>query len=167
MIKPAALESQLGLIMSIKAFDGFNPTQQPDLFLQNRAKEKGIPVKGFETALFQAKALFGAPLAEQASDLMRTVSQFGQLKNYMIAMNKAYMNQNLSALQSFVENPEFTTPQAQDRLIYDRNHRWADQLKTILPQESTFIVVGAGHLPGEQGLIELLRGQGYTVTAVR
>lgn len=167
MLKPAVIEAQLGLIMCTKAFGGFNPNQQPDMFLQHRAKEKGISVKGFETALFQAEALYGAPLAEQVSDLMRTVNQFGALKDQLIAMNQAYMNQNLSVLQKYVENPEFTTPRTLDRLIYERNHHWADQLKTILPQESTFIVVGAGHLPGEQGLLELLRGQGYTVTAVR
>lgn len=167
MLKPAAIETQLSLIMSVKAFKGFNPNQQLDMLMQNRAKEKGMPVNGFETALFQAKVLFETPVSEQISDLMLMVNEFDTLKDYVITMNNAYMKQDLASLQNIMEDPKFTTPQKQERVIYSRNQNWAKQLNSILPQQATFIVVGAGHLPGDQGLIELLRKQGYTATPVQ
>lgn len=167
MVKPAVIDAQLGVIVCVKAFNGFNPNQQPDMILQSRAKEKGKVVKGFETPSFQAKLLYGTPLAEQTDGLMLTVRKFSGLKEHLVAMNQAYMNQDIAALQKYVEDPEFTAPQVLERMIYHRNHDWVEQLKTILPEQATFIVVGAGHLPGEQGLIELLQKQGYTLTAVR
>jgi uncharacterized protein YbaP (TraB family) len=51
-------------------------------------------------------------------------------------------------------------------LLYDRNKRWADQFEVISKQKSTLYAVGAGHLGGEQGVINLLKQKGYTVRAI-
>jgi uncharacterized protein YbaP (TraB family) len=56
--------------------------------------------------------------------------------------------------------------QYQDLLLNNRNHNWVEKLKTIMPKSSVVVAVGAGHLPGEQGVINLLRKAGYTVTPV-
>ena len=53
-----------------------------------------------------------------------------------------------------------------DILLYNRNRNWVAKLKTLLPSKALVIAVGAGHLPGEQGLINLLRKEGYNVTPV-
>lgn len=52
-------------------------------------------------------------------------------------------------------------------LIDDRNADWLKQLSSILPSESVFIAVGAGHLIGDTGLIKELQKAGYTVTPVK
>jgi uncharacterized protein YbaP (TraB family) len=54
----------------------------------------------------------------------------------------------------------------QRRLILDRNHRMAERMEPWLKQGGAFVAVGALHLPGEQGLISLLRQQGYSVRGV-
>jgi len=53
-----------------------------------------------------------------------------------------------------------------DRIITDRNKVMAARAKPYLDKGRTMIAVGAAHLPGKVGLIELLRHQGFTVTAV-
>lgn len=51
-------------------------------------------------------------------------------------------------------------------LLTDRNHIMAQRAAPILASGGVFVAVGALHLPGKEGLIELLRTQGYTITAM-
>ncbi len=51
-------------------------------------------------------------------------------------------------------------------LLWGRNRRWVEKLKVLMPQQSVLVCVGAGHLPGDKGLIALLRGAGYIVESV-
>ena len=48
-------------------------------------------------------------------------------------------------------------------MLTDRNKDWMKHIPTYIKNKSTFIAVGAAHLPGEEGLIQLLRDAGYTV----
>jgi hypothetical protein len=54
-----------------------------------------------------------------------------------------------------------------DLLLYARNRKWAKNLDTLLGKKSMLIAVGAAHLPGAGGLIDLLRKEGYTVEPVK
>jgi len=54
-----------------------------------------------------------------------------------------------------------------DILLYNRNRNWIVKLKDLLPRKSMVIAVGAGHLPGENGVINLLRKEGFKVTPVK
>ena len=58
-------------------------------------------------------------------------------------------------------------PDEEDVLIYNRNKAWAEKLPAIMKAAPTFVAVGALHLPGEKGLLNLLKRQGYTVEAVK
>ncbi|HEX2607399.1 MAG TPA: TraB/GumN family protein, partial [Flavisolibacter sp.] len=52
-------------------------------------------------------------------------------------------------------------------LLYNRNANWAKKLDGLLEQNSLVVAVGAGHLPGEKGVISLLRKAGYKVEPVK
>ena len=54
----------------------------------------------------------------------------------------------------------------EQRIIIDRNHRMAERALPILADGNAFIAVGALHLPGKEGLVELFRQAGFTVTRV-
>ena len=167
MLKPVTISTQMSVIISMQAFNDFNPTLPLDAFLQKKAKEQGMSVKGFETSLFQAQILFGEPLPQQASALLKTIKHFDKMKPFIIEMCDVYMKQDLDSIFKLMQDPELSfTPEEMNRLVNNRNHNWSQQLKDILPQQPTFIVVGGGHLPGSNGLIELLREQGFTVTPV-
>jgi uncharacterized protein len=56
--------------------------------------------------------------------------------------------------------------QYEDVLLTNRNRNWVVKLNTLLKDKALVIAVGAGHLPGDKGLINLLRKEGYTLTPV-
>ena len=60
-----------------------------------------------------------------------------------------------------------STPEEDEVMIYGRNADWAKRLPAIMREKSTFLAVGAAHLPGERGLLQLLRAAGYTVEPVK
>lgn len=172
-LKPAAVTTQIALLESLSTM-GPEQTQaiaqgkQLDSEVQDRATAAGKTIIAFETADEQMSLLMGAPISEQAEQLMKAIAQCldGTSSKNALKLTEAYMSQNLDDIAELMLNSE-STPKELDRLIYNRNKNWAAKLTSeILPSKSVLIAVGAGHLPGEQGLIELLRNAGYTVTPV-
>ncbi len=74
-----------------------------------------------------------------------------------------YKKQQLDAMVTLFTKSEFGMGGYEDLLLLQRNKNWVGQLKTIMKKESVFVAVGAGHLVGEKGLINLLKQEGYTV----
>jgi uncharacterized protein YbaP (TraB family) len=81
-------------------------------------------------------------------------------------MFKAYKNQDLKKLEEMMVSLDAGMSGFTDILLYHRNLKWVEKLNELLPKKSLLIAVGAGHLPGEKGVIQLLRKQGYKVTPV-
>ena len=173
-LKPAAVTTQIALLESLSAMgteqaQAIAQGKQLDSEVQDRALAAGKTVIAFETADEQMSLLMGAPISEQAEQLMKAIGQSldGTSSKNAIKLTEAYMSQNLDAIAELMLNSE-STPKELDRLIYNRNKNWAAKLTSeILPSKSVLIAVGAGHLPGKQGLIELLRNAGYTVSPVK
>lgn len=167
VMKPAAVANIITLIMAQAANPGFNPNAQIDMTMQVRAKENGKPVKGLETVESQLDILFGSPIAEQAKSLMETVRDPEKNMKAAVAMTNAYLAGNLTELDRMMHDPEIGMDAAEaSRLIYDRNSAWVEFLIGVLPTASVIAVVGAGHLPGEKGVINLLRKAGFSVEPV-
>ena len=164
VMKPAAVSNIITLIMAQKANPGFNPNAQIDMMMQQRAKEKGKEVKGLETIDSQLDILFGSSISEQAKSLMETVNDHGKSMKAAVAMPNAYLAGNLAELDRMMHDPEIGMDAAEaDRLINRRNGAWVEFMIGVLPTASIIAVVGAGHLPGEKGVINLLRKAGYKV----
>jgi len=86
-------------------------------------------------------------------------------------LTNAYMNQDLNTMLKISEERKGdqcdALPGEENVLIYNRNKAWAEKLPAIMKAAPTFVAVGALHLPGEKGLLNLLKRQGYTVEAVK
>jgi len=82
-------------------------------------------------------------------------------------MMEAYKEQDLEKLGDFIKNSGDGMMQYEDMLLNNRNRNWVLKLKTIMNERAVTIAVGAGHLPGDKGLIELLKKEGYTVKPVK
>ena len=54
-----------------------------------------------------------------------------------------------------------------EKIFTSRNKNWAEKLNTLMPQQSILVVVGSGHLPGDDGLLDLLKRKGYTVEPMK
>ena len=90
----------------------------------------------------------------------------GQGEKEMKKMLKYYMKGDLEMLEKLAAEADLGN-EFETALIVERNHRMAERLIPLIKEKSTFIAVGALHLPGEEGVIKLLRKEGYTVEALK
>lgn len=170
MLKPAALYQQLTVLFCVKHTPGFNPQEQLDTYFQQEAAKQGKKVGGLETVQSQVDILFNKPLRRQAQDLYCFVSDPDKADRQMKELVAAYAAQDLDKMLRLMEEKEGTscdpTPEDMDQLLYNRNADWVAQMPAIMQAAPTLFVVGAGHLPGDKGVLALLKQQGYTVEAM-
>jgi uncharacterized protein YbaP (TraB family) len=124
------------------------------------------PINGLETAAFQAGLFDSIPYAKQAKELVDYIDSADYNKKETRQLADLYNQQDLDGIQALSDKDDPGMDEYMDLLLYGRNRKWARILDTLLPDKSLLIAVGAAHLPGEQGVIELLRKEGYTVEAV-
>ena len=125
-----------------------------------RAKAWG----GLETMNYQMELLFGGSLESQADALLEYIDT-GNTKELITKLTDAYKSQDLDQLwEVFMEQ---MSKYDYDNVVTVRNRNWEKQMKELLPKQSTLFVVGAGHLPGEKGMINLLSEAGYKVKPVK
>ncbi|MBW9202465.1 TraB/GumN family protein [Bacteroidales bacterium SW292] len=170
-MKPAALFQQLTVLFYMKHTPGYNPQEQLDASFQQEATEQGKKVGGLETAQSQVDILFNKPLCRQAEDLYCFVSDPDKVERQAKEIIAAYTAQDLDKMLQLMEEKEGTscdpTPEEMAQLLYDRNQAWVKQMPAIMQAAPTLFVVGAGHLPGEQGVLALLKAQDYTVEPMK
>ncbi|OUP08793.1 TraB/GumN family protein [Mediterranea sp. An20] len=170
-MKPAALFQQLTVLFYMKHTPGYNPQEQLDASFQQEATEQGKKVGGLETAQSQVDILFNKPLRRQAEDLYCFVSDPDKVERQVKEIIAAYTAQDLDKMLQLMEEKEGTscdpTPEEMAQLLYDRNQAWVKQMPAIMQAAPTLFVVGAGHLPGEQGVLALLKAQDYTVEPMK
>lgn len=150
--------------------------QVMDQVLLRRAAAAGKELVGLET-YEEALGAFGAVdpdiAAEAALDLIRLSEREEDLRATMLGFYRAG---NLAGIDAF---SDWLTTQASGRvseeaerlsaafeaeLLDARNRRWMGRLAPVLVEGGAFVAVGGLHLPGEAGLVALLREQGFTVT---
>ena len=89
----------------------------------------------------------------------------------MKQLAEAYFAQDINTLWEITEekigNQCDSTPEEEEALIYGRNAAWVEKMPAMMGEASTLFVVGAAHLPGDKGVLDLLRAKGYTVEAVK
>lgn len=165
MLKPGAISFQMQAMQALKYFPNFNESEFIDMAVQTRANSLGRPSIGLETVQEQIDLLFNSPLTEQAKGLLESCKKDDLFMTQSSALVEAYMSQDLNAIEKVMTDPEIggDDAEAMDAVIYDRNRRWAVKLAKMMPERACLVCVGAGHLPGSQGLLQLLRDRGYTV----
>ena len=169
---PMALSTQLQVVQYMKLTPGFNPMKLIDVHFQKVAKKAGKTVAGLETVDFQIETLYkGTTLERQKQQLLCMVDNDGYYALQMKELSAAYFAQDMQALLEITDekmgNLCDSTLQEEEALIYGRNAAWVEKMPAMMGEASTLFVVGAAHLPGEKGVLELLKAKGYTVEAVK
>ena len=154
-----------------------------DYALLKKAEAKGMEVVGLDELIeYQPIMLFttDATLKQQADSLVRFINRSGfdhlvdSMNLLTSALRDVYREQNIHKLKDekqklmdgIVKMDTWTKNKMDEMtqsLVSDRNRDWMKHILTYINNKSTFIAVGALHLPGEDGLIQLLRDAGYTV----
>ena len=143
---------------------GFNPEYGVDRYFYKRAQDDGKEVRGLETAEYQIDLI--ASLGEEYQDeiLLHTLKDLYvmelELGSLMDSWNRGDENEFQELiLRSYVEHPR-----VYEKLIVNRNKSWLKEIEGYLREDKNYlVVVGAGHLVGQEGLIKLLRNKGYSV----
>ena len=137
-----------------------------EIELMTIAKKEKKEILGFETIEFQSSIFDSIPYSVQAKDLLKSIDSMDKYKLYFNKMVQTYKNQQTDSLVAIVNDKTFTDGENNDALLKNRNVNWVKQLKTILPKTNIFMAVGAAHLFGKDGLIDLLRKDGFTVKPI-
>ncbi len=142
-------------------------TYPMDMQFQLNAQKQGKALYSLESAQSQIAVLDKIPTSIQKQELMSTIDSLPQIKIVMDSLIQMYLKQDLIGLQQTSESisAEFDSLW-QVEMLDKRNEIMVSGIKTMLPQGNAFVAIGAAHLGGEKGIIELLRMQGYTVRPI-
>lgn len=132
----------------------------------------GTPVKGLETLQEQLEAMTKMPIEFHLEALVETVKLGDRMDDVVETMTQLYLagetGLTIPALKALTPaesgDDESAYAAFESAVISDRNKRMAERAAPILAEGGVFMAVGALHLPGEEGLVALLREQGFTVT---
>lgn len=141
-------------------------TMSYDLDIMAMAKQNEIPLVGLETIEEQLGFFDAISNEEMANLIMQSIENFEKEKKQTKKMMNIYSQQRVDKLIPLMkkQSPEFM--EFSDIFLYGRNKAWIPKIEEQIKDKSCFIAVGAAHLFGEGGLIDLLEKEGYTLTAV-
>lgn len=168
--------------VDIKSFDQFKPfflyslvaqsqfgsdmSEAVDLYFNKQAIAAGKTVHGLETLEEQMGAINSMELEEQAEMLLSYATEKRKSDKSSKKLMKLYMKGDLNGMMALTEDSDEMGEDFEQEFLVVRNERMADRIPAVLEKGPTFVAVGALHLPGETGLINLLRKAGYTVEPV-
>jgi uncharacterized protein YbaP (TraB family) len=136
--------------------------------IMKEAKEADKKIKGLETMNYQLGIFDKIPYKLQAKQLYEMVTKVNDSTdgNELLALTNAYRSQQLEKLEEMTKKEDMGIKNFTELLLYKRNENWSKKLQELMVNKSLVIAVGAGHLPGQRGVINLLRKAGYKVEPV-
>ncbi|MFB1487171.1 MULTISPECIES: TraB/GumN family protein [unclassified Thiocapsa] len=142
-----------------------------DMLLFDRAVADGKQVEGLETMTEQLAVFDDLSEDDQITLLRETLATREQLPLVFEALIAAYIERDVDKLQHLseqhlAESDPRLAAHFQEVVIDSRNRRMVERMVPLLAEGGWFIAIGALHLPGDQGILSLLRKRDYIVTAI-
>lgn len=166
-IKPIAIYLMLNAINNREHGVVFNQNSTDrgiNQYLQEEAQRKKKKYLALETVQAQIEMLFNSfSIERQAMLLLDLVRNEKDNNKYNKDLLNCYLEQDLNCLSEMMFFSNFS-PEESRKLIRERNQEWLPQLIKVINMSNTLIAVGALHLPGEDGLLNLLQKQGFKLT---
>lgn len=141
-----------------------------DLVLYSSAVSAGKPAQGIESAAEQLAMFTTMSEADQIALLKLTLQDLPRQKQLYDELFRLYTQRDLAGVMKFSERHGPRDPALMKRMMTSmidvRNVRMAERVQNELRSGGAFVAVGAMHLPGEKGLLNLLKQRGYKVSTV-
>jgi len=131
-----------------------------------QTKEAGEKVGSLESVKEVMEVMDLIPYERQAELVLETLKSDDAGEEEMNTLMELYKTQNLAGLNDYIRNSDASMDEFGDILVDLRNQNWMDNLEAVMKDKPSLVAVGAGHLPGKGGLLQLLHDAGYTVEAV-
>lgn len=140
-----------------------------ELELMKISNLQNEPVYGLETVEEQMAFFDKISYKTQAEKLVKLVKyKFNTDKKELQLLMNAYQSKNLNEIQRLPSSSKSALiSDYEDLLLNNRNKNWVHLIPKISSDKPTFFGVGAAHLFGKKGVINLLRDEGYTVEAIQ
>ncbi len=163
--QPAVLNNLL--YRSYKTKEDFEEDTFLDLYIYQTGKKSGKRSTGVED-YFETERLILEAYADMANEkIKKNLDTDGEsMRDIGEKIQDAYKRGDLDLMDSLSILTERSAA-FNEKFLYKRNEIQAASIDTILKKSSLFVGVGAAHLPGKRGVIELLRKMGYTLRPVK
>lgn len=125
------------------------------------AKKQKKNVKGLESIQFQIGLTDSISMKDQIA--MMKEGLYSEGKNEFYEMVKLYQQEDFQALYSMIVSDTKDYSNFNQLFLADRNQKWIPVINELVANQKVFIAVGAGHLGGDSGVIQLLKNSGYHV----
>ena len=140
-----------------------------DMLFVQHAQAENKNIEGLESVELQIETLLSQSDEESKTAIEYIVNNFDEVKSEMNKLISTYKSEDVQGLydmtEATLEDPKYPQGNLED-FLDNRNKAWIPIIEKSIHEKPMFIAVGAAHLAGENGVINLLRKQGYTVKAV-
>jgi uncharacterized protein YbaP (TraB family) len=143
--------------------ESLEDTKSYELEFGEMAKKGSKKTMGLESIQVQMQTINTVSLEDQVRML---IDGMNQTQGYD-AMLSNYLSESIDALYIDIITESEGFPNFVENFLNKRNSQWIPVITDQIERENTFIAVGAGHLPGPNGVLALLRAQGYSLTPIR
>lgn len=137
-----------------------NPKVYEVEFLKMAMQRKSV-IHGMETVEDQVKA-FGDSYSN--AEFIAQLSTYDS--DYLIQLIELYKKEELNKILQMTIDDKFMNEEEQGFMLDNRNKNWIQKMPKMMQQHSVFFALGAAHLPGDNGVINLLKKSGYTVKPI-
>jgi uncharacterized protein len=143
---------------------GFDPAQGIDRYFYTKALAAGKRTFSLETMDYQIGIFDNLSPREQETLVQQTLNDFDTMESEMGEMLLSWTNGDVENLARMLLKSFDEYPGLYQKFLVRRNHNWLSQIEVFLGQKKDwFVVIGAGHLLGQDGLVNLLRRKGYKI----
>ncbi len=165
----SVLEKQHPLMLSSSLYEMFLACEQKngvEMVIVQEAYKYKKEIKGLESVEFQLSVFDRIPYREQAQELVNTIDSIEKHKALLTEMVQVYREQDIEKLYELTTREQAGTAGYLDILLNQRNKNWVQQFDTIASKQPTLFAVGAAHLGGRQGVLQLLKDKGYSLRPI-
>ncbi len=143
---------------------GFTPDLGLDIYFHGKAVEAGKKVVGLETLEYQLSILDGLSRVDQDQLVRQTLKDLEIIETEMDGIVKAWETGDVGKVNELILKSFREYPAIYEQVITKRTKEWVPEIESLLNLGmKCLVIVGAGHLAGDEGLLELLKKKGYTV----
>ncbi|TVU54409.1 MAG: TraB/GumN family protein [Arthrospira sp. PLM2.Bin9] len=143
---------------------GFDPLYGVDRYFFEQAIAQDKTIISLETMSDQLNIFDSLSWEQQDEMLRQTLKEIDTLENSFQQMLQAWKSGDKQTLENLIITGFKDYPELGNRLFRDRHIKWMTEIQKFLEDDKNYlVVVGAGHLVGEDSIIQMLRDQGYSV----
>ncbi|MEM1223689.1 MAG: TraB/GumN family protein [Verrucomicrobiota bacterium] len=156
------------MMISIQELTKIGATNEGvDFYYHKQALEDGKTVLSLETIDFQIDLITEMGAGSESEFVLYSLQDLDRIKEFFDELIQAWRSGDMDTLEKmFVEDMK-EHPKLYQDLLANRNANWLPQIKAMLETpETEFVLVGAGHLVGDDGLIELLKKDGHLIEQI-